>query len=373
MTSPDANAQREATHFKNRVLDLVDIYVKRQPSSPYIPLLVPPLLQLVITASPEESQLSEKATGILRSRVGKLKECPGKDEAIDIGFILEDLHSKARHASSGENLATIGQCCCYLVRALSRTSTDGTARLVYRQSLEDFVTRKASRLNTAFFQEFIRRCPEVAWDLRQDILDVTVSENAVNAYRKCQTLGLLNLLFSNAPTKVKCGSSAHTSQLMTALLQDSISEDLSSFIPSLQETVTALLTSAVTSGALTTAQMKDVFKLVLTAVRQTKRFFKSDSAAGSLWKSDTWDGLLQRLTSSEKYGQATGLHAMCKQVRDATRVSGPRKAEAETSGGVTVGDEKPRLKAKRKAGEVEASLEKPRKPKKKKSRVAETS
>jgi len=33
-------------------------------------------------------------------------------------------------------------------------------------------------------------------------LDVSVSEKAVNAYRKCQTLGLLNLLFNNIPTKV---------------------------------------------------------------------------------------------------------------------------------------------------------------------------
>lgn len=181
----------------------MDIYVKKRPSSAYIPLLVSPLLKLVITASPEESQLSEKATGILRSRIGKLKEHPDKDETIDIGVILEDLHSKARHVSSGDTLATIGQCCCYLVRALNRTGTDHTVHSVYRQSLEDFVTRKASRLNSAFFQEFIRRCPEAAWDLKQDILDVSVSEKAVNAYRKCQTLGLLNLLCNNIPNKVK--------------------------------------------------------------------------------------------------------------------------------------------------------------------------
>jgi DNA polymerase phi len=126
----------------------MDIYVKKQPSSTYIPLLIPTLLQLVITASPEESQLSEKATGILRSRIGKLKEYPEKDETVDIGSILEDLHSKAHHASSGDVLTTIGQCCCYLVRALNRTSTDGTVRFAYCQSLEDFVTRKASRLNS---------------------------------------------------------------------------------------------------------------------------------------------------------------------------------------------------------------------------------
>lgn len=181
----------------------MDIYVKKQPSSPYIPLLVPPLLQLLIGASPEESQLSEKATGILRSRIGKLKDCPENDDGVDIGFILEDLHSRARNASSGDFLSTIGRCCCYLVRALNRIDTDQSVQLVYRQSLNDFVTRKASRLNAAFFQEFIRRCPEAAWEMKREILNLSVSEKAVNTYRKCQTLGLLNLLFNNIPTKVR--------------------------------------------------------------------------------------------------------------------------------------------------------------------------
>ena len=158
-------------------------------------------------------------------------------------------------------------------------------------------------------------------------------------------------------------------------VQDGISEDLSSFIPSLQDKIVTLLTSSVDSGALTTAQMKDAFKLVLTAIRQTKKYFKDSTEAGSLWKSDAWDGLLDQLTSSEKYGRATGLHAMCKQVRDATRLSEPREAKKmKKSEGVTASGEKSsKSKAKRKAEEVEAPSEKPQKPKKKRARVvAET-
>ena len=122
--------------------------------------------------------------------------------------------------------------------------------------------------------------------------------------------------------------------------------------------------------------MKDVFKLVLTVIRQTKRFFKNSTEARSLWKSDAWNGLLEQLTSSEKYGQATGLHAMCKQVYDATRVSEPREAKkAKKCGEVaTIGQKPSKSKAKRKAEEVEPPSEKPRKPKKKKTKVvAETS
>lgn len=121
--------------------------------------------------------------------------------------------------------------------------------------------------------------------------------------------------------------------------------------------------------------MKDIFKLVLTVIRQTKRFFENSKEAESPWKSDVWDGLLEQLTSSEKYGQAIGLHAMCKQVRDATRVSEPHKAKkANKSAQVTPTDEKSsKSKAKRKAEEVEAPSERPQNPKKKRAKVvAET-
>jgi len=122
--------------------------------------------------------------------------------------------------------------------------------------------------------------------------------------------------------------------------------------------------------------MKDVFKSVLTVIRQTKRFSKDGTEVGLLWKSDAWDTLLGQLTTSEKYGQATGLHAMCKQVRDATRVSEPREAKrAKKSSEATASGGKPhKSKAKRKAEEVEDPSEKPQKSKRKKMKViAETS
>lgn len=128
-----------------------------------------------------------------------------------------------------------------------------------------------------------------------------------------------------------------------------------------------------TSGSLTTAQMKDILKLVLTAIRQTKRFFKDSTEVGGLWKSDVWDELLEKLTSSEKYGQATGLHAICKQARDATRISEPcetkkaKKPEEIT----TSGEKSSKSKAKRKVEEVEAPSQKPKK--KKAKVVVETS
>lgn len=122
--------------------------------------------------------------------------------------------------------------------------------------------------------------------------------------------------------------------------------------------------------------MKDVFKLTLTVIRQTKRFSNNNTVAGSPWESDAWDGLLEQLTNSEKYGQATGLNAMCKQVRDGTRVSEPHKAKKvkKSEESATGGDKSSKSKVKRKAEEAEMPSELSQKPKKKRAKVvAETS
>ena len=114
--------------------------------------------------------------------------------------------------------------------------------------------------------------------------------------------------------------------------------------------------------------------MILTVIRQTKRFSKNNTVARPLWKSDVWDGLLEQLTNSEKYGQATGLNAMCKQVRDGTRVSEPHETKKvkKSEASATNGEKSSKSKAKRKAEEVPSEMS--QKPKKKRVKVvAETS
>ncbi|KZT28691.1 hypothetical protein NEOLEDRAFT_1160838 [Neolentinus lepideus HHB14362 ss-1] len=150
----DVNAQREASHFKNRVLDLVDILVKTNPGSSFI--------------IKDEEHLSRKAGGLLRSRIGKLKEVPSKVEAEQASKLLGDLHSQARRVRSAEILASFSQCSVAEITVLT----------AYRESLTDFVSRKSSSLNARFFQDFIRHFPSSAWQLRNAMLEVI--EKAVN-------------------------------------------------------------------------------------------------------------------------------------------------------------------------------------------------
>lgn len=198
----DTDAQREATHFKNRVLDLVDMFLRRQPTSPLALRFIGPLIDLVAHSGLDEKQLSGKAKGIIRSRVGKAKEYPTSDVTLDqVSGLSQDFHTRARKVHSPELLAILSLSCIYFAKILQGLQGgESVAFAHYRESIEDFLARKNSSLNAAFFQDIFRRSPALAWNLRTPIL--SASTNAVNVYRQCQAYSMLEILVSQLSTLV---------------------------------------------------------------------------------------------------------------------------------------------------------------------------
>ena len=117
-----------------------------------------------------------------------------------VGEILRQLHSRARKASTGDIVTTLAQSSLFLSKALLHAQISQPVLDIYRESLQDFVTRKASRLNTTFFQEFIRRHANVSWELRDTLLEL--SGKAVNGYRQSQVFQLVQVLLSQPTATV---------------------------------------------------------------------------------------------------------------------------------------------------------------------------
>ncbi|KZT24137.1 hypothetical protein NEOLEDRAFT_1117111 [Neolentinus lepideus HHB14362 ss-1] len=332
----DVNAQREATHFKNRVLDLVDILVKTNPGSSFITRFIMPLLELMSGCSKDEEHLSRKAGGLLRSRIGKLKEVPSEVEVEQASKLLGDLHTQARRVRSAEILASFSQCSVYLSRLLLHSGAEIPVLTAYRESLKDFVSRKSSSLNAQFFQDFIRYFPSSAWQLRNAMLEVI--EKAVNTYRQYQTYMLLQGLLTRLP------------DLETRY------QEVIEFMPSLRQNLYKVLGDAGGStSTLSSVQMKDVFKLALTAVRQTERLIRSSDSIAKIWDPCCWENLLTKLQTSERFKSSIGLHALCTQMSRAAAgctgfaagASAKRKASAAENDGDPGEEGAPPLKAKR--------------------------
>ncbi|KAI0781313.1 DNA polymerase phi-domain-containing protein [Trametes elegans] len=291
----DVDAQREATHFKNRVLDLIDVFVRKQPTSPLIVRLIFPLVELIVGTGPDEKQLADKATGILRNRIGKSKDVPAAVPTEDVAKTLEELHTLARKASTPDVLTTLNQCSIYLTRVLLHNDATEPVLKAYRESLADFVTRKSSRLSPPFIGDFVKRYPQAAWSLRDDLMNAP--GQALNGFRQAQAFHFVNTLVN---------------QLQA--LGDRKTEILA-FMPKLRQAIIDTLSNACTGeSSLTPAHAKEILRLALVSVRQTKRFASSTDEASSLWEPSRWEELSSKLAASDRFKSSVGLQAMCKQV-----------------------------------------------------------
>jgi DNA polymerase phi len=82
------------------------------------------------------------------------------------------------------------------------------------------------------------------------------------------------------------------------------------------------------SGNLTTPQMKEVLKLVLLGVRQTARI--ATKATDSLWKSDTWRSLTEKLGTSPRFKSSPVLKKLCERIARTAEASGSETSKQQS-------------------------------------------
>jgi DNA polymerase phi len=146
-------------------------------------------------ASPEEQQLAEKTSGILRQRIGGLKLFP---ETVDVDALkedLEDLHNIARKASHQQvSSSTLSSSNVYLSKVLVHNKHLDTVVAIHRKSLADFLNRKGSKISHTFFTDFIKRIPASAWLLREDLIAACGNEHTIHQFRQAQAIAWTDIL-----------------------------------------------------------------------------------------------------------------------------------------------------------------------------------
>jgi len=274
----------------------VDIFLRKQSSSAHTIRFILPLVELISGTSLDERQLSDKTKGIFRSRFGKSKEVPLGVDIDQVTAVAKNIHARARKAHSSDILAIFSLCNVFLGRILAHEKAAPVVLDMYRESLTDFMTRKNSALNTVYFQDFLRRFPNLGWQLSDDLLDL--SGRAVNAYRQSQAFRLLEIIVVHCPQV-----HAENPELVTV------------FLTSLSKRLLSAATAACTETATTnTAQMKDILKLGLIAVRQTQRLSLPQHEVQDIWRQKSWTALCETLRVSEKFNSSPTLQKMCDQL-----------------------------------------------------------
>ena len=191
-------------HFKSRVLDFIEVYVRKEPTSPLVMDLVPALIEVVRSARPDEASFADKASKILKSKLFKITEPPKSN--VDVEKTLENLrqlHNSARNAPSPGFLTMLAEASIFLGRVLCHLGQTDQVADVYLESLNDFVTRRKSRLNTTFFGQWIKRQLLAAWRIRDGILELCGNGKSVNAFRHLQAFQILQELISTGHSLVR--------------------------------------------------------------------------------------------------------------------------------------------------------------------------
>lgn len=216
-------------HFKLRVLDLVEIFIRKQPKDPKILQFVEPLLD-VIRAShghTKELALFERTLGIFKNKLCHLHEYPsGSDlNSEQVHLQIERLIELAKTASSALFVNYITQGIVYLIRVLRgtpeikgpsplRTRSQRKRRETitqpidehigcldekriikyYADALSEFMTKRSSHLQPSLFIEVIQRFPDIGWKIAPSLPQYL--NTACNNFRKVKACEMLKLLFS---------------------------------------------------------------------------------------------------------------------------------------------------------------------------------
>ena len=206
-------AREDLIHFKMRVASLLEAYIKRCPASPLLPAVAAPLLSALAAASRPgggHQPLADRLVGLLVNRL-----CRSRAEASGAGGGVADDEALAAQLRRALYLASrspdkreaqaAAETYLYLLRvatgAAASAAEEGAdqaeagsgshpAALTSAQAaLDDFFTKKRSRLGRPFLEGLLRRLPALGAALQPALLARAASGRS--EFLRAEAWGLL--------------------------------------------------------------------------------------------------------------------------------------------------------------------------------------
>ncbi|KAG8853507.1 DNA-directed DNA polymerase [Tulasnella sp. 330] len=256
-------AQRQATIFKTRVVDFVETYTKRNPTSDQIPRILKCLLDIATRSSSDEEQLKQKVFKIIRSGIGQIKEfIPNLDKSA-VSIALKDIHAMASQTQNPDVTPVLVASCHYLVRNLLHSNADQLVSDVYLSSLDEAFTKKRSTFPVKVLEDLFRNHPRCGWLLRGRLIDFCRPGGAISTRRQVQAVGLIK-----------------------ELLQGSTFEQINDLVPTFALAVTQLYegqAGSTSSSSMTTPELREVSQSLLTIVKKSAPMDAPVTTTQALW------------------------------------------------------------------------------------------
>lgn len=295
------------------------MFARKQSTSPVILHTIVPLLKFAQTTSATEIDLSNKTSGILKTRIGKAKDVPITADLALATSVLEEIHQLARKAPTADYSAMCSACSLFVVRTIdastsckAKTGESDAVIDAYRATLEDYMTKKSSTVHPPFIAEFIKRFPTRAFPLVSTLTQYAdpATVKKVNVYRQLQSFTLLQLFSQQLSTITK---SADESSVI-AYVDDSRK--------AVYATVEQVAMGLGDEGW-NTARLKEVVKFGLHLARTSKNSLPTKFP--SLWDVQQLEQIIELLQKGDKTKEMKGVQGLLTQLKAITSASSDQK------------------------------------------------
>ncbi|KAG0229067.1 DNA-directed DNA polymerase [Actinomortierella wolfii] len=335
----ERDAKQTLVHFKNKVLDLLELFVKKQSHNELVLELIVPLMSLVLVPSTSNKPVHDKINALLRFKLAKIKDYPRECNEEHVFEILTQVHDLAKKAPDAKFSSLCGELSLLLIKVLIGGEDSGTIlveakapttdkkkgkgkgkdstntldanhqRIVtlYIASLKEFMTRKNSNLSAKMFLEFIDRFPHLAWHLSATLLGFMSPKATAKPFRQAMAFSMMAALVKRLSNK----KNPEFEQLFLdtlPLIRESFKETIENALQQSQEENS----EASNSGkVLTVARLREILKFVTLSARMAKNGQRDVQA---IWKTNEMGPLLQKLAEDSRFESSGALRSMIQQL-----------------------------------------------------------
>lgn len=298
--SKSAKDAMQATHNAQlKIIDLLEIFAKQQSASPLVLQAILPLFNAARRSGKEDVDIAAKAQRVLNGITSKAKDYPTVGAVEGVVEILRGVHQGAARSGAEEIESLAIATSLYLCKiALATSSSDAKTAVVdaYISSLNTFLIKKSCRLHGRFFESFINRYRDEAWQLRETLLE-GCSENTKTSdkHRRAMCFHLLSALLATHASLVSSDSCKPAFRLLTLMLfwysvQKTLQakQEVLQFVPQYVQVFVDTFEAA-TAGkgmALQITRLREILKACTEAVRATKNAVKGSTSQAKTW--DLW-------------------------------------------------------------------------------------
>ncbi|CAK9816347.1 Myb-binding protein 1A [Anthophora quadrimaculata] len=191
------------THFRIRVIDLLETYLECNPSMAIVLDMLLPLFTLLEYCIKDSHQkpLQDRVRSCLKtlSTIKKFKDTENIDEKLLI-VILKALIEKGERTTSvyHEMSDKLAECCTFLVRCAQQADISTNAIVkVHGENLTAFFKRRDCVLSPLLFKSILQLQWEGNWQLAPLLVDFAF-DNTVRSFRRGYALEFLTVFYNNS-------------------------------------------------------------------------------------------------------------------------------------------------------------------------------